>query len=105
MRDQNVVLATVEATSARHPALKLDRFIAIGRSHVEALGGSEQVPGSPRVPGKADDAVRGLAASYRSASKRRAADGVRAASPDLARVLSSMSAGLAQCSRAVGELG
>jgi hypothetical protein len=102
--DQNIVLATVEATAAHHSGLRIDQFVAIGREHVEALGGSKTVPVAPAVPRATSAAVAALAKTYTTASKARAADAGRAISPDLARVLSSMSAGLAQCAHAVGAL-
>ena len=102
--DQNTVLAAVEATAARHTSLPIDPFVAIGREHVEAVGGSSTVPAPPKVADDEAKAVAALASAYAAASRARAVDAGRAVSPDLARVLSSMSAGLAQCARAVGAL-
>ena len=102
--DQDAILAAVEATAARHTALPLDPFVAIGRDHVEAVGGSSRVPAPPKVATDEEQAVAALANTYATASTARAADAGRAVSPDLARVLSSMSAGLAQCAQAIGAM-
>lgn len=102
--DQNRVLAAAEATKAKHSALPLDRVIKIGREHVEAVGGSRSVPATPQVPAGAADALKSLSATYAKAAKARASDAAKAVSPDLVRVLCSMSAGLAQCARAVGDV-
>ncbi len=103
---QNLVLAEVEATAAAHSSLadKLAPIARIGQKHVTAVGGSSIVPTSEPVD---DDPARALAAlttTLSRASADRRKDANAAVSPDLARVLSSMSAGLAQCSRAVGAL-
>ncbi|MCW2749418.1 MAG: hypothetical protein JWR83_528 [Aeromicrobium sp.] len=104
--DQNVLLGLVEAVVARHAALAsgLSRFAQIGQAQVKAVGGSSQVPGAPQVDADPARAVDALSKAYAAASKARAADAGRAVSPDLARVLSSMSAGLAQCAHTVGDL-
>lgn len=103
---QNTVLGAVEATGARHAGLTaaLKPFVAIGREHVEAVGGSATVPRTDNVAASQGAAVDALAKTYSAASKARATDAGKAVSPDLARVLSSMSAGLAQCAQAVGDL-
>lgn len=105
-REQNVLLGLVEAIVARHAPLAdgLARFAQIGQAQVKALGVSDTIPGSPDVDTDQERAVSALAAAYDAASTARAKDAGRAVSPDLARVLSSMSAGLAQCAHAVGEL-
>jgi hypothetical protein len=105
-REQNVLLGLVEAVAARHAALAsgLGRFAQIGQAQVKAVGGSSQVPGAPDVDADQARAVTALSKAYAAASKARATDAGRAVSPDLARVLSSMSAGLAQCAHTVGDL-
>lgn len=100
---QNVVLAEIEATAAQHPALgdELTPFIKISQAHVTAVGGSATVPAATSVDPDPVRAIQDLARTLSSASVARSKDANRAVSPDLARVLSSMSAGLAQTARAV----
>ena len=102
--DQNTLLARVEATAVKHTALRLDPFVAISTSHARAVGVAGAVPDVPAPPANRDQAVRALVGAYSTASRARAADSAKATSPALARVLASMSAGLAQCAVAVGDL-
>lgn len=99
---QAALLATVEATAARHPALVLAPFVTIGREQLDALGGTTAASDVAPVPEDAAAARAALATAYRTESAQRAEGAVAAASPELARVLASMSAGLAQCARTVG---
>jgi len=105
-QDQNLVLVAIESTSARHPELtgKLAPFAEIGQEHVTAVGGSSTVPTDDTVDADPARAVKALAQTLSTTSAARAKDAGMAVSPDLARVLSSMSAGLAQGARAVGTL-
>lgn len=99
---QAALLATVEATAARHTSLALAPFIAIGREQLDALGGSTASTDVAAVPEDAPAALAALVLAYRTQSTQRADDAVAATSPELARVLASMSAGLAQCAQTVG---
>lgn len=99
---QAALLATVEATAARHPTLALAPFVTIGREQLDALGGSTAATDVAPVPEDAAAARAALATAYRTESTQRASGAVAATSPELARVLASMSAGLAQCARTVG---
>lgn len=103
---QNLVLAEIEATVASQPTLagKLAPFTTIAQEHVTAVGGSSVVPTAVPIDRVPVRAIADLATSLSRASTARRKDADAAISPDLARVLSSMSAGLAQCSRAVGDL-
>ena len=103
---QNLVLARIELTTARHPDLTtaLAPIAKIGQEHVDSVGGPSGVPSAETVEADPARALKALEQTLDSASTARAKDSQRAVSPDLARVLSSMSAGLAQASRAVGEL-
>jgi hypothetical protein len=105
-REQNVLLAEVEAVLARHTRLAsgLPRYAKISQAQVKAVGGTDKVPGAPAVDADPARAVAALAKAYAAASTARAKDAGHAVSPDLARVLSSMSAGLAQCAHTVGDL-
>ena len=101
---QNTLLARVEATAVKHTTLRLDRFVAISTAHAKAVGVAESVPDIAAPPANRDQAVSALVTAYAAASKARASDAAKAVSPALARVLASMSAGLAQCAASVGDL-
>lgn len=103
--DQNALLAAVEATASTHAELELDPFVQISTAHAKAVGVAGRIPDVTVPPRDRGKAVSALAAAYSAAAKARAADADRAVSPDLARVLASMSAGLAQCAQSVGGLG
>lgn len=105
-REQNVLLAQIEAVAARHTGLArgLNPFAEIGQAQVKAVGGGDKVPGAPAVDDDPAEAIRRLGLAYYGASAARAKDADRAVSPDLARVLASMSAGLVQCGQTVGEV-
>lgn len=102
--DQNVLLAQVEATAAKHIGVRLEPFIAISTAHAKAVGVAEAVPDVAMPSASRGEAIKALATTYSTASKAREADAATAASPALTRVLASMSASLAQCARAIGEL-
>ncbi len=103
-REQNLLLAAMESTSARHPdlAVRLSPLVAIGQAHVTAVGGSSSVPSAEPVDADPAQAINVLAQKLSDASAKRAKDAGKAVSPDLARVLSSMSASLAQNARTFG---
>jgi len=98
------LLATIEATAALHPSLALADFETIGREHVDAVGGTPTPGDGAPPPPEPAAAVKALERAYDQASDARAADATEAFSADLVRVLASMSAGLAQCARAVRAL-
>lgn len=102
--DQNALLARVEATAVQHDGLRLDRFVAISTAHAKAVGVAGIVPDVAPPPTSPAKAVSALAAAYSAASRARADDAGKAVSPALARVLASMSAGLAQCATTIREL-
>ena len=103
---QNAVLAEIEAIVAQLQSLssKLTPFQSIAQEHVAAVGGSSTVPTTATVDPDPSRAISDLAKTLSAASAERAKDANKAVSPDLARVLSSMSAGLAQTTRAVRKL-
>jgi hypothetical protein len=105
-RDQNALLSQVEAAVARHTGLAggLEPYARISQAQVKAVGGGDQVPGAPTVDPDPARAIAALHRAYASAATARETDANHAVSPDLARVLSSMAAGLAQCAHTVGEL-
>ena len=105
-REQNVLLAQIEAVAARHTRLadRLKPFAQICQAQVKAVGGTHEVPGAPAVDDDPAEAIRRLGLAYYGASAARGKDADHAVSPDLARVLASMSAGLVQCGQTVGEV-
>ena len=102
--DQNALLARVEATAARHTAVRLGPFVAISTAHAKAVGVAGAVPDVAAPPANRDAAIKALGTAYATASKARAADSAKAASPALTRVLASMSASLAQCAKSIGDV-
>jgi hypothetical protein len=98
-RECTTLLTTVEAAAAASSGAALAPVTAIVRRQLAAVGGSPATTASP-TPVTLDELEQALTTS----SARRAADAVRAGSPALVRVLASMSAGQAQCARAVGAL-
>lgn len=105
-RAQNVLLSQVEAVAARHAGLAdgLKPFEQIAQAQVKAVGGADAVRRAPAVDADSAGAVTALSNAYAAASTARAEDSGQAVSPDLARVLASMSAGLAQCAHTVRDL-
>ena len=102
--DQNALLALVAATAARHKTPSLSRFVGISREHATALGAAQSTPDVAAVSSDRVRALRALESAYAKAARARSADAITAVSPDLARVLASMSAGLVQCSHGIGDL-
>lgn len=98
------LLAMVEATAAAHDALALAPLETLVREQMTAVGGSGAATDVAAPPGDAAGALSQLEKAFRTASKERAADALRSFSPDLTRVLASMSAGLAQGARGIGDL-
>lgn len=103
-RDLAAVLALVEATAAAHPELDLTALASLGHQQLAAVGGTTAATDIGPVAARPKDAVAALETAYARASAARARDCQRAVSPDLVTVLASMSAGLAQCARAVRGL-
>jgi hypothetical protein len=98
--DMAALTALVEATATRHPSLGLAALVPLAREQLKALGGTTA---STDIAAPPEDPVAALAAveqACRTASSARAAQAVRANSPELVLVLASISAGLAQCARA-----
>ncbi|MRJ76933.1 hypothetical protein GEV29_10320 [Aeromicrobium sp. SMF47] len=98
------LLAMVEATAATHRSLALAPFEALVREQLTAVGGTTAATDVAAPPAGAGAALAQLEKAFRAAAKARAADALRSFSPDLTRVLASMSAGLAQGARGLGDL-
>lgn len=105
-RDCATVLALVEATASTHAALAgpLVPFRAAVREQLEAVGGRSTGVEAVAPPADETEAVKALETVFGSAAGRRASAAADAASPDLVRVLASMSAGHAQAARAMRGL-
>lgn len=101
---QAVVTATVEALGSAYPAWALAPIAAICQQQLEAVGGSTASTDLAALPTDQGAALTLLRSTLRTASRERAAAAQEAYSPELVRVLASMSAGLAQCERQVAAL-
>ncbi|MET0930661.1 MAG: hypothetical protein ABWX74_14165 [Aeromicrobium sp.] len=101
--DMAAVTALSDATASRHPALDLGTLAAIVRTQLDAVGGSTAATDLAAPSADPATALTALVDAYRTASKARAAQALRAVSPELVLVLASMSAGLSQCARAAEQ--
>lgn len=96
---QATFIAAIDAAIVRHPELEddLQPLRVVADEQLVAVGGraaaEDDLATSPADPAEAVSALAGLATD---AAEAREDDAVSAASPDVARVLASMSAGLSQ---------
>ena len=102
--DLAALVALVEATADQHSSLALGPFLVVGREQLAAVSGSTAATDIGAVADRPAAAVTALEAAYTRAAQARAAECQKASSPELVTVLASMSAGLAQCARAVRGL-
>lgn len=95
---QGVLLSLAQAAATRHPptADVLTSVIAAATAQLKAVGGVAPQGAGPDVGATPAAAMTALSEAFRDAADKRAGDAVKAVSPDLVRVLASMSAGLAQ---------
>lgn len=98
--DQATLAATVTLMHQANPALGLAPVAAICQEQLKAVGGNTATTDLASVP----RSTSALVAMLDGASKDRARAAGEAFSPELVRVLASMSAGLAQCAKKVGSL-
>lgn len=103
-REQAVVAATTVAVHEKYPSLGLAPIVAICAEQLKAVGGSDAGTDLAALPENQATAVELLTTTLSTASASRATAAGQAFSPELVRVLASMSAGLAQCARRVGAL-
>lgn len=96
-RDQAALTAAAKALHEAQPELRLAPVVALCAEQLQAVGGSTASTDPAGSIASADE----LAELFASASTARAAQANEAFSPELVRVLASMSAGLAQCERHV----
>jgi hypothetical protein len=102
--DQAVLIATLDATIDEHPDLEgdLDPFRVVADEQLVAVGGNLAATSAGPVPTGRRDAVAELSRLAAESAEAREDDAVSSASPDAARVLASMSAGLSQLATALG---
>ena len=99
-----ILLAMLEATAAAHPDLALADLEVVAREQLATLGGSTAATDVAAPPTEPGAAVAALEKAYARAATQRTADAVAAFSPDLVRVLASLSAGHAQTGRQLRRL-
>lgn len=99
-KDQAVVAATVAIMHEDDPSLGLAPIAAICQEQLTAIGGNTATTDLASVP----KSTSALVAMLDGASQDRARAAGEAFSPELVRVLASMSAGLAQCARKAASL-
>lgn len=90
--DQTTLVASVDTLDG----VDTTDLVVVLRGQLDALGGQPTTPSTaPPTTGTPDT----VAAAVSAASRRRQADALEAVSPDLARLLASLSAGQAQVAR------
>lgn len=99
LSEQETLRATLEAVAADDGDLDVEDLVAVMDRQVTTLGGPSSTPpaASPDV-----DAA-GLAERLAQVARSRERDALAAVSPDLAQVLASLAAGLAQTARTLGR--
>jgi hypothetical protein len=104
--DQAVLVASVDATVGAHPELEgdLNPLRVVADEQLVAVGGSLAATSVGPAPADPKDATAELARLAFDSAEAREVDAVSAASPDVARVLASMSAGLSQLATAFGAV-
>ncbi|MGH3457157.1 hypothetical protein [Aeromicrobium sp.] len=102
---QGTLIAAIDATIARHPRLGRDlkplRMVA--DEQLVAVGGRRSSAEATDVPTNRRDAAVALSRLAGDSAAARADDAVSSGSPDVARVLASMSAGLSQLATKMAE--
>lgn len=103
--DQAALIASIDATTTQHPDLvgPLKPLRLVADEQMVAVGRRTQAKVAA-APGDRAAALAALAGSAADAGQAREKDAVGAVSPDVARVLASLSAGLTELSRALGEV-
>ena len=101
---QAVLIAALDATTGEHGDLKskLRPLRLVADEQLVAVGGRLDATSAGPPPTDPRDAVAELARLAAESAEAREDDAVSAASPDVARVLASMSAGLSQLARSFG---
>ena len=101
---QAVLIAAIDATIGQHGDLKskLRPLRLVADEQLVAVSGGLDATSAGPVPTDRQDAVAELSRLAAKSAEARADDAVSAASPDVARVLASMSAGLSQLTSSLG---
>src|SRR5688500_15323214 len=101
---QAVLIASIDAAIGAHPGLEggLDPLRVVADEQLVAVGGSLAATSVGPAPADPKDAAAELARLAFASAEAREDDAVSAASPDVARVLAAMSAGLSQLATAFG---
>ena len=101
---QAVLIAAIDATIGEHGELEGDlrplRLVA--DEQLVAVGGRLDATSAGPISADRRDAVAGLSRLAAESAEAREDDAVSTASPDVARVLASMSAGLSQLAKSLG---
>ena len=102
--DQATLVASIDATVGTHPELEgdLNPLRVVADEQLVAVGGSLAATSVGPTPADPKDALAELSRIASDSAEARENDAVAAASPDVARVLASMSAGLSQLAAAFG---
>lgn len=98
LADLGAVLGLVTAARRKTPRLRRDLrpLLVLHQAHARALGGPPGDPGSARLPGSPGAVLDDVRAREERSRRRLVEWAVQAESGQLARLLASMSAGLAQ---------
>lgn len=103
---QAALIASIDATTTRHPGLvgALKPLRQVADEQMVAVGGRSRATVADTAPSDRAEALAALSGSAADAARAREKDAVASVSPDVARVLAAMSAGLSELSRAFGEV-
>ena len=101
---QAVLIAAIDATIGEHGDLetKLRPLRLVADEQLVAVGGRLDATSAGPISADRQDAVSELSRLAAESAEAREDDAVTAASPDVARVLASMSAGLSQLASSLG---
>ena len=101
-----MLIATIDASIGGHPRARgrLSPLRVVADEQLVAVGGSLAATSVGPAPADARDATAELARLAFDSAERPRKRAVSAASPDVARVLASMSAGLSQLATAFGAV-
>ena len=103
---QAVLIASIDAAIGAHPGLEggLNPLRVVADEQLVAVGGSLAATSVGPAPADPKDAAAELARFAFDSAEARGDAAVSAASPDVARVLAAMSAGLSQLATAIGVI-
>jgi hypothetical protein len=104
--DQAVLVAAIDATIGAHGDLEgdLQPLRVVADEQLVAVGGRQDATSAGPPPADRQDVVAELSRLAVESAEAREADAVSSASPEVARVLASMSAGLSQLATSLGVI-